>query len=157
MQEDSQEEQGEVSHSNEQGEGSQEQGDSVQGQGEGGQGPQRDIQEPQDGSLENRRRNNNLFKIQMKPRKIDLYNKPGKNFTFLDTFFINMFICNKRKRNFVQKVNRVISLKLSVENILGFFTDFELLKRKIFTNEEYVEFNELEYLTLEEQMKDLEI
>ena len=44
-----------------------------------------------------------------------------------------------------------------MEYILGFITDFELLKRKVFSNEEYVEFDELSYLNLEEQMKGIEM
>ena len=93
----------------------------------------------------------------MNVRKMNLDNNPCKDFTFWDTIFTNAFICNKKKKNFVQKVNKIISMKLSVENILGISTDFELLKRKIFTNEEYVEFDQLEYLSLDEQMKDIEI
>ena len=47
----------------------------------------------------------------------------------------------------------LINSKLSVENFLEISNDFEILKKKIFSEEQYREFNEIPQLTLEEQMK----
>jgi len=60
---------------------------------------------------------------------------------------------NKRKRNFFIVSSDLINSKLSVENFLELSNDFELLKRKIFTEEQYKEFDEIPQLTLQEQMK----
>ena len=88
---------------------------------------------------------------------MNLDNSPTKYFSFWDTICFNIFICNGKKRSFVQRASKLISLKLSVEYILGFITDFELLKRNVLTNEEYVEFGNLSYLNLDDQMKGIEL
>lgn len=47
---------------------------------------------------------------------------------------------------------KLINHKLSIENFLVISNDFEILKRKIFNEEEYKEYEELPNLTLKEQM-----
>lgn len=48
----------------------------------------------------------------------------------------------------------LIDNKLSVEYILELSNNFELLKRKVLTEEEYEQFDKLPYFKLEEQMRE---
>ena len=74
-------------------------------------------------------------------------------FSFCDAICYSRFIFNRRKRNFFIMSSHLIDSKLSVENFLELSNDFELLKKKLFTEEQYTEFNELPQLTYEEQIK----
>ena len=52
-------------------------------------------------------------------------------------------------------ISGLINDKLSVEYILELSNSFEILKRTALTEDQYKEFDELPYLTLDEQIKEL--
>ena len=102
------------------------------------------------------RKNDNNHKIEIKKSRIRKreISRPCQHFSFWDSICINSFIINRRKRNFVKMISNLINNKLSVEYILELSNNFELLKRKILTGDQYREFDEIPHLTLDEQIKE---
>lgn len=63
-------------------------------------------------------------------------------FNFCDAFCINRFIYNKKKRNFFAKASKLFSYKLSIESILKLNNEFEIVKKKILTADQFEMLNE---------------
>ena len=54
-------------------------------------------------------------------------------------------------------ISSLIDKKLSLESFLQLSNNFELLKKKILTEDQYREFDELPYLRLDEQLKEFNL
>ena len=102
------------------------------------------------------RKNDNNHKIEIKKSRIwkREISRPCQHFSFWDSICLNSFIINRRKRDFVKIISDLVNKKLSLESFLELSNNFELLKRKILTEDQYTEFNELPNLTLDEQIKE---
>jgi hypothetical protein len=98
--------------------------------------------------------NAEIINIQSNVKKVKISNNV---FTFWNSLCFNFCIINKRKKNFVRIISKIIYNKLSVEYLLKLSNNFEALKKKTLNNEEFENFAILGNRTIKEQMKDFNL